>query len=128
MNTRDWTTATDTEVMDADLVYELELDRLPPEETAAMLRQFSERVEDTVLRTALATVPPEARTELEGLVAAKDAEALQSALVRHIPDYSQRMLQETIRFKRIMLQESPQEQAIKAAGKQLLEELAQSDE
>jgi len=114
MTTKDWTIASDQDVMDADLALELELDKLPVAVTTSLLERLAEQVQQAVLQRAVLEVSDAERQELEGLVAAQQAEAVASWLEQRFPDYAERFWQETVRAKRIMLTESPLEQELSA--------------
>lgn len=122
MTTRNWNNATDDEVMDADIALELGLDRLPQETTLAMLQEMGEKVNDVVLRRALGGLPQDQRDELDRLVATGNVEAVQAKLMEFVPEYPQMVWQETVRFKRSMLDVSPEDQATLQAAKAILDD------
>lgn len=116
MSSRDWTTATDEEVMAADIAIELELDQLPQEAALAMLQEMGERVDRLVLERAIGSMDDRERIELETVTATGDAVAVQVFLTEHVSNYGELARQELIRFKRIMLTESPLEQELTASA------------
>lgn len=122
MTARNWHTATNDELMDADLALELGLTQMTPAAMRDFLKTCAERVHDSALRRAIATLDPRKRLEIEALTVRDDGQGIKDFLEREVPNFAQLVYQETIRFKRVMLTESPEEAAALAVGQRILDQ------
>lgn len=103
MNIQHWQSATDEEILAADLLIELNLAELPAPEQAQLLTTLSQSVEQAVLTKIVGQLTPEQRQELEPLVNQENAAAVQEYLEKVIPNLAEIYESEMVRFKRLML-------------------------
>ncbi len=101
--TRDWTQATDEEILQADLLIELGLDSLPAEQQAEIAQRFTEECQRGMIAEVLTELNPEQQAELQQLVTEREPQPIQTFLEKSVPNLDERAQQELVRFKRIML-------------------------
>lgn len=101
--TIDWSTATDDQITDADLIVALNLERLSDEEKAGFLAKMAETVQKAVIARAIGTMDDAKRKELDEVMAKNDPEALATFMLEAVPSFDDLTRQETLAFKRAML-------------------------
>lgn len=107
---KDWSNATDEEILNADLLIELDLVDLPEEQQAEVLRQFSSSLERAITLRILGSITDKSQQdELQKLIAANNAESVKAFIESTVPNHGEIAQEEIIKFKRIMLTESPAE-------------------
>lgn len=99
----DWTTATDEQILAADLIIEQGLDELAPEDQRQVLESMNTAIDEAVLMKALTGLAPEDQTALQQLLASNDAEAVRRFLADKVPTYDDIFQQMVIRYKRVIL-------------------------
>ncbi len=106
---KDWKTATDDEILDADLMIELGLSELPEEQQAKALLNMSNQVEEVVMIKALSELNEEQRKSLDIIIEANDASGIKEFMAKEVSNYPDIYQAELIKYKRVMLTgESPQ--------------------
>ncbi len=103
----DWTTATDEQILAADLIIEQGLDELSPDDQRRMLESMNAAIEEAVLMQALAKLGETDQSEIQTAVDTGEAGLVRRLLAAKIPDYD-RLYQETVlRYKRVILTGEP---------------------
>ena len=107
-----WTTATDEQILAADLILEQGLDELSVEDQQRVLEQMNEAVEQATLTKAMAKLAKEDLDTIQQLTAAGDASGVRSLLMQKVPDFDRIFQQMVILYKRVILTgERPTNQA-----------------
>lgn len=99
----DWNTATDDQILDADLLIALGMEQEPDEEKQQFLARMTDTVQRAVVLHLLETMNPMTRQELSGLLEENNSDKINQFLLIHVPNFQDIMTQETIKFKRAML-------------------------
>lgn len=103
MPTTDWNTATDEQILAADLIIEQGLDELAPEDQQRVLESMNAAIEEAVLMKALAGLDDTSKAEIQAAIASGDAEHLRTLLATKVPTYDQLYQETVLRYKRVML-------------------------
>lgn len=124
----DWTNATDEEILAADVMLELGLEGMDDAAQRSLLETMAVQVQEATFLKALTQIDSAKKPDLEALVQAGDAQGIQAFLDANVPNFGDLARDELIRFKRVMLTESPAEREALDAAQQLTTESPQPNE
>lgn len=99
----DWTTATDEQILAADLIIEQGLDTLPAEEQKKILDAMNDAVEQATLTKVLSGLDQPDREQIQQLLSSDDAPAMRSLLMTKAPNFDDVFQQMVILYKRVIL-------------------------
>jgi hypothetical protein len=99
----DWTTATDEQILAADLIIEQGLDELSIEEQRNVLEHMNATVEEAALKKALVKLTAADREQITKLLGSQDASGVRTFLMTKVPDYDTIFQQMVIMYKRVIL-------------------------
>ncbi len=99
----DWTTASDEDILAADLIIALGLETLSDEDKGALIHRMTLAVQKAGLAKVLAQLDPQQKDKLTQLIETGNAEAVNDFLAHEVPDFADIIEAETLRFKRAML-------------------------
>jgi hypothetical protein len=98
-----WQSASDDEVLEADLIKELNLESSPQEEQDALILRMTDVLQKSVISQLLETLNEDQKKELDEAMAKDDPQVTMEFLQKTTPDMDELAKKELIRFKRAML-------------------------
>jgi hypothetical protein len=102
---KDWSSASDEEILNTDLVVALGLETLSDEDKLLLAEQMTSTVQKAVTLNLLNSLTPEKKAQLDQLLEENDADKINAFLADEVPDFANMVQEETIKFKRAMLTE-----------------------
>jgi hypothetical protein len=101
--TQDWNSASDTDVMNADIIIAMGLETLSEAEKVAIIDEMTATVQLGVAKRVMDQLDEAKQQELSSMMEKDDSEALNQFLDANIPDFETLIEQEMVAFKRAML-------------------------
>lgn len=99
----DWSTASDQQILEADLTIALGLATLADEDKKAMIGRMTQTVQKAVALRVMDQLSEDQRKTLNDIISQQDDTGLEQFLSDNVPNFSELVEQETISFKRAML-------------------------
>lgn len=99
----DWATASDQQILEADLLIALGLETLADEDKKAMIDRMTQTVQKAVALRVMNQLSDDQRNDLNNILSQQNDNQLEPFLRDHVPNFAELVEQETISFKRAML-------------------------
>lgn len=99
----DWKTASDDEILDADLIIACGFETASDEDKAALIGRMTRVVQQAVANRVLDQIGDTEKAEIDRLMNANDTDGLNQFLEAHVPNFPDLVTEETVKFKRAML-------------------------
>ena len=106
--TMDWSSASDEEILNSDLLIVLGLETLSDEDKAELVSQMTSTVQKATVLRVLDNLSEEKKSELDSLLNSDDADKINAFLETEVPNFADLINEETVKFKRAMLTEATQ--------------------
>lgn len=110
-----WQTASDEEILAADLIIALGLESLSDDDKAVLADRMITTVQKAVAVRVYKELPEHLQLTLKQLLEGDNGDKLNDFLVQHVPNFADYVREEMIKFKRAMLTQ-PQQNAAPAAA------------
>lgn len=100
----DWHSLTDEQIMDLDLIIALGLASAPDDDKQALIDQMATSVQKAIALRVGNEIDPSKQNDLLKLLESQDHDAINAFFEANIPHFGDIIIEETVKFKRAMLQ------------------------